>query len=70
MTVSLDDQIDLIARRQAQIGRVLSQYTGKERDYPDLKKESDTLLAVLRTLSSGNAAPTVPQSEGSNTSPY
>lgn len=69
---ALCDQIELIDRRQQQIDRVLNHYTGRERDYEELSRESGILLAVLHTLTgvrklTGNGLGIVRQSEGSNT---
>lgn len=47
---TINDQIALVRSRQEQIARVLSFYRGTEKDYENLKRESDILFSVIHTL--------------------
>jgi hypothetical protein len=46
----IDDQIEYIRRRQAQVVRTLSFYKGQERDYEDLSRDRAILAAILLSL--------------------
>lgn len=50
MRITIDDQINLIIERRAQVDAALSRWAGPQRDFDAMVRESNVLGAILCTL--------------------